>query len=408
MSIRSIVLRSAFLRMTMRKTFYCLKKIRYSIHGLFIRPDAKVIVLCSYSGKSFSCSPKAIYEYMTSCNAYDDYTFVWIFDNPDQYRSLCENHSTFLVKKDSAECERYLHRAGLWIFNFRAPDHWTPQKDQEYIQCWHGTPLKKLGYDITASDNAMNSVKEIQYKYRSDAERFKYLLSPCRFATEKFTSAWNLDAPERTILELGYPRNDFLSNYTEDDAHRIKKSLGIDGCRKKLILYAPTWRDNQFDSKQGYVYHNPVDFRFLMNELDEEYAILFRAHYMVADNFDFEEYEGFIYDVSGYDDINELYIISDLLITDYSSVFFDYAILKRPIIFFMYDMEKYRDEIRGFYLNIDELPGAVVKTERELLDILRNKKSCDDNKEKLEMFNQKYNAKNDGSASARVVKRIIG
>ena len=164
----------------------------------------------------------------------------------------------------------------------------------------------------------MNSVKEIRDKYRIDTKRFDYLLSPCKFVTEKFTSAWNLKnfGKESVILETGYPRNDFLNAFTEQDVLNAKENLGLKDCKKKIILYAPTWRDNQHDASRGYTYDNPVDFNFLKENLQEDYIVLFRAHYLVADSFDFEEYAGFVYDVSSVDDINELYIVADVLITD--------------------------------------------------------------------------------------------
>ena len=173
-----------------------------------------------------------------------------------------------------------------------------------------------------------------------------------------------------------------------------------------MILYAPTWRDNQHDSESGYVYRSPVDFNYLRSQLEDEYIILFRAHYLVADDFDFDAYRGFIYDVSWYDDINDLYIAADLLITDYSSVFFDYAILNRPILFYMYDMEEYRDEMRGFYLDISELPGNVVKTEHELVDSIKSVDSGDCT-EMYRGFNDKYNSMNDGKAAERLADIIF-
>ena len=136
------------------------------------------------------------------------------------------------------------------------------------------------------------------------------------------------------------------------------------------MLYAPTFRDNQHDGS-GYTYDTHLDFDRLREEFGDEYVILFRAHYFVANQFDFSRYEGFVYDVSALDDITPLYLISDLLITDYSSVFFDYANLKRPVLFYMYDLEQYANDIRGFYFSLDELPGPILKTEDELVDAIR-------------------------------------
>lgn len=193
-----------------------------------------------------------------------------------------------------------------------------------------------------------------------------------------------------------------MNKFTEENVITVKEKLGLINERRKIILYAPTWRDNQHDAEKGYVYKNPVNFDLLREKLGDEYIILFRAHYLVADNFDFKSYDGFIYDVSKYDDINELYIISDILITDYSSVFFDYAILERPILFYMYDMEEYRDEMRGFYLNINQLPGPIVRDEKELINVIREMKTCD-----MRSFNNEYNKMNDGQASLRLVDLIL-
>ena len=139
--------------------------------------------------------------------------------------------------------------------------------------------------------------------------------------------------------------------------------------------------------------------------LQDEYIILFRAHYLVANKFDFAKYAGFIYDVSHIDDINDLYIISDLLITDYSSVFFDYANLKRPMIFYMYDLDLYQEILRGFYLDLEELPGPIVRSENELIAAIKNSTNVDE--EVITRFNKKFNYLEDGQAAKRVVEEVF-
>ena len=409
--LKNIALKSTWLRILMRNTRNFIKKVRYIARGAKVQVNDKLVIFGAYNGKSYVCSPKAVYEYMIQDERFADYQFIWLFEKPEDYKFLEKNRNTKVVKNQSAECEKYLHLAKYWIFNFRALDHWVPNKDQIYVQCWHGTPLKRLGYDITNSDNAMNSVAEIQEKYRIDTKRFQYLLSSCPFVTEKFSSAWNLKkfGKEDAILEIGYPRNDFLSKCTEEDIISLKEKLGLADCDKKLILYAPTWRDNQHDAAKGYVYDNPVDFDYLQKALSDEYIILFRAHYLVADNFDFEAYKGFIYDVSKHDDINDLYAISDVLITDYSSVFFDYAILERPMIFYMYDMEEYRDEMRGFYLDVNSLPGPILRKEEELVEAVKAANiQNEESLQQIKEFNKIYNSMNDGEAAERLVNKIIG
>ena len=258
----------------------------------------------------------------------------------------------------------------------------------------------------------MNSLKEVREKYDLDAAKFRYILSPSDFTTEKFTSAWNLKkaGKEHAIIQEGYPRNDYLLNHTPEDVRKVKETLRItpeDIGGKKIILYAPTWRDNQHDSADGYSYQLGMDFARLRQALGEECIILFRAHYLVANQFDFAAYEGFVWDASQYPDINELYVVSDLLITDYSSVFFDYANLKRPILFYMYDLAAYRDDIRGFYLDLSELPGPIVETEEALIQAIPQALEGDAYDEKYQRFHARFNALDDGHASERVVKRLL-
>ena len=141
--------------------------------------------------------------------------------------------------------------------------------------------------------------------------------------------------------------------------------------------------------------------------MSDEYIILFRAHWLVAQSFNFDKYKDFIIDVSNYDDINHLYVISDMLITDYSSVFFDYANLKRPIVFYMYDLEEYRDNIRGFYLKLDELPGHIVKKEDELIKEINELFTNFTYNDEYKKFNEKFNYLDDGNASRRVINKIL-
>ena len=283
----------------------------------------------------------------------------------------------------------------------------------------------------------MNNLSEIKKRYKEEAKKFSYFLSPSKFASDRFISIWNMKEVEKEncVLELGYPRNDFLYNYTENDIKDIKEKIGIANIEKKIILYAPTYRDNQHASGVGYTYKTEVDFDKLKQKLGklihdevakqtegneemktdklkqklgQDYIILFRAHWLVANEFDFDKYKGFIFDVSNYDDINDLYVLADMLITDYSSVFFDYANLRKPILFYMYDLEAYRDDIRGFYLDLKELPGPILKTEDEIIDNIKKFSSgVEFYNNTYKEFNQKFNYLDDGNAAKRVLETII-
>lgn len=415
LSKRSVVIRYLF-----RKTLHIKRSLSYRKHYKNNDVEENLIIFESYMGRSYACSPKAIYEEMINDPKYKDFKFVWAFRKPNNYRQnkKCIHcgagndslNKSIIVKYGGKKYYEYYSKAKYWITNSRLPEHIKKKDNQVYVQCWHGTPLKRLGHDIIAeTKNALNTKKEMLKKYDEDAKRYNYMISPSKFCSEKLTSAFNLKElhSNNIIIEEGYPRNDFLKNHTKVNISQIKKELGLPD-NKKILLYAPTWRDDQHTSGLGYTYKTEADFDYLKEHLEEDYIILFRAHYFVANKFDFDKYEGFIYNVSNVDDVSDLYIISDVLMTDYSSVFFDYANLKRPMIFFMYDLEYYENDLRGFYLDLKELPGDIVKEEVEIVKILNNlQKYNKKHKNKYEKFNKKFNYLDDGKASKRVIDRVI-
>ena len=233
--------------------------------------------------------------------------------------------------------------------------------------------------------------------YDNDVSKYNYMISPSAFTTEVFQSAFKIDRAR--LIETGYPRNDILSNYKEHDLDVIKSKLKIPK-DKKVILYAPTWRDNSYNLK-GYTFKLKVDFKKWQEILGDDYVVIFKPHYLIVNDFDLESVKDFVYFVDPKEDISNLYLIADILVTDYSSVFFDYAILKRPIYFYMYDLDSYRDELRGFYLDIyHELPGEVIEDETILLNKIKMN-NFDFNK--LTKFNQRFNNHEDGNASKRVL-----
>ena len=409
--IINIIKKNQFLRSLLRKMVYLKKRIIYKRCCKKNAIDEKMVIFESFMGRTYSDNPRAIYEEMLNDSKYKDFKFIWAFKKPEEKAEIKQLSRATLTKYNSLDYYKYYSKAKYFISNSRIPEAIKPREGQVYIQTWHGTPLKRLGYDLTTEGgNALNSLKDMQNKYKVDAERYSYLLAPSKFCTEKFTSCFNLkeNNPECKIIEEGYPRNDFLSNYTQEDIRNIKDNLGINNIgNKKIILYAPTWRDNQHTSGVGYTYKVDVDFDLLQKELGNNYIILFRAHYFVANSFDFEKYNGFIYDVSKYESINDLYVISDMLITDYSSVFFDYAILKRPIIFYMYDLKAYKEDIRGFYVDLQELPGNIVENEKDLINEVNELSKNFRYDEKYQKFHNRFNSLEDGKATKRVLEKIM-
>lgn len=401
------------LRKTLRNSLFAYRRLHYQFNTRGVQTQPRTICFCTFSGRGYSDSPKAIYEYMLGEEKYQDYQFIWIFKEPQRFSRLTQNRNTRIVRWATKEYEQAMASAKYWIFNYRVSDHIWPKEDQVYVECWHGTPLKRLGYDLTAGGNVMNTTDEIRQKYDLDSAKFRYILSPSPYCTKKFSSAWNLmeQGKQAAILEQGYPRNDALLNHTPEQVAAIKEQLNITPEQiggKKIILYAPTWRDNQHDDANGYSYKLGVDFKRLREALGEDYIILFRAHYLVASRFNFAAYEGFVWNVSDYPDINDLYLAADLLITDYSSVFFDFANLRKPMLFYMYDLRAYRDEIRGFYIGLQELPGPIVQTEEELIRAIPQQLVTHEWDKRYDAFLEKFAPFDDGQASRRVVEIILG
>ncbi|OQA49751.1 MAG: CDP-glycerol:poly(glycerophosphate) glycerophosphotransferase [Firmicutes bacterium ADurb.Bin300] len=403
----SAIKKFGLLRRLSRLLYTFFVRINYKVNTARVKTDDKTILFGAFNGKSYCDSPKQIFLAMQRDDFFKEYKFIWVMDHPEKYKYLMDFPHTAIVKNGSVEYERALKKSRYWITNFRV-DYYLPGENQCYIQCWHGTPLKKLGYDIDYCNNSLNSVEEFREKYLIDGKKFTYILSPSPFTTEKFTSAFNLKAlgKENAVIEQGYPRNDYLYNYTQQQVQALRQSLKIP-VGKKVILYAPTWRDNSHESGIGYSFKPQADFDMLRKRFGEQAVILFRAHYFIASRFNFDKYSEFVYNVSDFDDIAELYVISDVLITDYSSVFFDYANLTRPMIFYMYDLDEYVGQIRDFYFPLSELPGDIVKTDDELAASI--KRALDDfvPDERYMRFKGKFNPHDDGGSSARVIDRIF-
>ena len=400
--------KNVLIRKFVRKSYILLKKLKYLRYKLFYKMDDKVIFFEAFGGRNYTCSPKAIYEKILTMKEFKDFKFVWAFVDPSKHDVLNDKRLT-IVKTNSKDYYKYLSIAKYWIVNSIIDEGIIKKKNQVYVQCWHGTPLKKLRYDIEVNGAVLNTIEEIRKRNDRDARKFDYFISPSKYCTEKFTSAFNLIAlgKKDIIIEEGYPRNDSLFNRNKKDVDKIKEKLGIPK-DKKVICYLPTFRDNQHTSGVGYTYNLAIDFDSLKKRFGKDYVILFKPHYFIANKIDLSKYKNFVYNVANYDEINDIYLASDLLITDYSSVFFDYANLNRPVMFYMYDFDDYKNNLRDFYISLDELPGPIAKTQKELEDYIVNiDKSISKYKKTYDKFNDKYNYLDDGNASERVIRVIF-
>ena len=354
--------------------------------------NEKQVMFCSFLGKFYSDSPKYLYEYLY--NKYgDELDYVWVIND----KSVKIPGNPKKVKRFSLAYYKELAKSKYWVINGRQASRLHKRGPQKIVSTWHGTPLKKLGLDI---GNVHTRDPNIKKSYIKVAKEWDYLISPNRYTTEILRSSFAYDGE---ILETGYPRNDILYNATPEQVQKIKDDLNLPS-DKKIVLYAPTWRDDEYFDAGKMHFTLKLELDKLQKAIGDEYIVLVRTHYFVADKLDLSPYEGFAYDVCRYDDIAELYLISDILITDYSSVFFDYANLKRPILYFTYDLEKYENVLRGFYIDIhSEVPGPLLKTTDEVIDAILN---IDDLKEeyadKYDEFYERFCSFEDGNASKRI------
>lgn len=373
--------------------------------------DPRMVIFESFVGWKYACNPRALYEQMLADPRFDEFTFVWAFKEPDKYRDLPALERAVVVKYGSREYYRAHAEARYWISNSVVPTRMKVRPGQVYLQTWHGSPLKRLGCDLrpgTGAD-AKRAVDAKHRWYHAEGRRLSLLLAQSGFASARFASAFDIPASLRgsRVLESGYPRNDFLHTHTSDDVARIRTQLGLpEG--KRVLLYAPTWRDDSHEPGVGYTLEPAVDFEELRREFGDTHVVLFRAHYLVADAFDFERYGGFVRNVSDADDINDFFVIADILITDYSSVMFDYANLHRPIILYMYDLESYAKDLRGLYLGLEELPGPVVRTMPELIEAIRAADAPGgDAITKYRHARERFSSLDDGHAGERVLDQLL-
>ena len=355
----------------------------------------------SFHGKQYSDSPRAIYEYM--CKHHPNYKMIWSIDK--RSIQLFKSLGIPYIQRFTLKWFLIKPRAKFWINNVRLPK-WMPRPlGTVYLQTWHGTPLKKLGLDIEEVHMPGTYTERYRENIINESENWSYLISPNKYSSEIFKRAFGFNGE---IMESGYPRNDILCRAEPALIAETKRKLNIP-IEKKVILYAPTWRDDEFHKIGQYKFTFQFELDKMKERFGNEFVLLTRMHYLVAESFDFAAYGDFVKDVSSYPDIAELYLVSDMLITDYSSVFFDYANLDRPIIFFMFDLEDYRDRLRGFYFDIEkEAPGPIVENEEELFGAIEYAAAKGHVSPKLfENFRNRFCHLEDGKATERVVNRLL-
>lgn len=371
--------------------YFVLGTILVNFLKIFVKTNKKSMLFVSYGGKQMSDSPLAVYNKVKNDPRFHDWKLTWAFIEPDKFKQVPNR-----VKIDSIEYFYNCLSVRVWITNSGIKRYLNFQgKNTFFVNTWHGIPLKKIGSDekgvkkskIFARKWHEFSTADINL-YHSDYD-FKILQHV-------------FNAPESSFFEFGLPRNDMLFDYANDTLYRenIKKKLNIPS-DKKVVLYAPTVRGEKVTKSKGNVFDSPIDFERWAKELPN-YVILFRAHYFVTKTNDMNFNN--VIDVTNYPNIDDLYLASDSLISDYSSVFFDYSILKRPMFCFAYDLEDY-EKYQGLY----EMPKSIIAhfstTEEELIDQIRNYGQLEVDNSTV-AFKEKFLGHTGGRAAEKVVDEI--
>lgn len=355
----------------------------FKIIQVITRVKKNQILFVSFSGKKYSDSPKEIFEELKKDPDFSNYEFKWAFVDPSNFTEIDENDK---ININSMQYLFWLAKSKYWISN-ASIERLVPFNANEhiYINTWHGIPMKTLGIADAKSDYLV--------KHWYEKANIDFLTVSGTYDESIMKSVF---PNAKNFLEAGLPRNKKLylaqsnSKFASDTREKTSRILGIDE-NKKNILYAPTFRNSESEMQEVIEEFKKIE----QTDLFENYNILFRGHY-----FSRSKINAPFIDVSDYGDINDLFILSDILITDYSSVIFDYSILRRLAILFIPDLENYTYE-RGFYVYPQDLGLPIEKNYLDVYNqITKEKESM-----KTKKIYQKYH--NFRFDSIEQIKKII-
>jgi CDP-glycerol glycerophosphotransferase len=351
------------------------------------------VVYTSYSGR-YSDSPRAIYEALAVRRPEFDHTWLC---HPDHAAAFPPDVRT--VPFGSPAGVAAMEAADVLVSNDHVPLDWDKRPGSTYLQTWHGTPLKRIHHDVRWAPEGRLEQLDV------DIARWDHLLSPNRASTPRLRRAFGFTGE---IHETGYPRNDLLSSPDRFAAGAaVRAQLGIPADRT-VVLYTPTWRDDLVFGTGGPGYTMHLDLDDFTARLGADHVLLLRLHSLVPGRLTLPPGAPVI-DVSGYRDVRDLYLAADLLVTDYSSTMFDFAVTGRPILLFAYDLDRYRDQVRGFYFDLAAAaPGPVLPTSAELVTAIRHIGDvAQAYEDRYSTFRRTFCHLEDGHATDRVLSRFF-
>jgi CDP-glycerol glycerophosphotransferase len=352
------------------------------------------VVYFTYRGL-FADNPRAVYEGLLARGP-AGLTHTWLCTAKTQ-DTFPPGVETILY--GTPEAAAALGAADVVVANDCMSMEWEKRPGATYLQTWHGTPLKRIHHDAPARPGWLD-------KPDRDVARWDMLLSPNPASTERLRHAFRFGG---RVHETGYPRNDVLSSPQRDDMRsRVRAELGIpDGTR--AVLYAPTWRDDLvLDTTGGPDFEVPIDLAAFVDRLGADHVLLLRLHSMVAGRIAVPPGSPVI-DVSDRAESAELYLAADMLVTDYSSAMFDFAVTGKPMVFYTYDLEHYRDDLRGFYFDLAEVaPGPLVRTSEELIEAIADRAvAASEPADRYARFRDTFCSLEDGHATDRVLDLLF-
>lgn len=353
------------------------------------------VVFESWRGR-YADSPRAVSEYLQKTRP--EMKLYWV---AHEWTELPDGVSR--LRRHSPEYFARLFSCDYLITNDIVSKHLVKGPKVTYLQTWHGTPLKTVGFDehLSTYPGAAAHLKRMV----RDVKKWDYLISPSEAATSMLRTAFRFDGP---VLETGYPKNDILKS-PEAGAVRakVRRELDIEDA-ELVVLYAPTWRDDA--PTAGGKFRNPgvLDFQLLASLVKPGTVVLNRMHINVSAE-DIPAPAGFCRDVSNYQDIADLYLAADVMVSDYSAAIYDFAVTEKPIVLFAHDLASYRDAIRGFYFDYEAwAPGPIVTDTEALADSLNNiGDEYRRHSHKYRDLLERYCPHEDGQATRRVVEQVF-
>ncbi|APY85076.1 CDP-glycerol:glycerophosphate glycerophosphotransferase [Streptomyces alfalfae] len=359
--------------------------------------DENLAVYSAYWDRGVACNPAAIYHKARELAPHIH--GVWVV-RPGEEGDVPTGVDHVLAR--SPRYWEVMARARYLINNVNFPNEIVKRPGQIHLQTHHGTPLKQMGIDQQRFPAAARNMSF--HKLLERVDRWDYSLSSNQHSTETWERVYPCAFES---LDSGYPRNDVYFRATSDDVARIRAELGIQSGQTAL-LYCPTVRDYQ----KGFAPR--LDLERLCRELGPDHVVLVRAHYFYGADPRLQELQerGLIKDVSQYPAVEDLCLAADVLITDYSSVMFDYACLDRPIVAYADDWEVY-SKARGVYFDLlsqrmGETPGATARSEDELIEVLRTGAWKSEHATALRAaFRERFVQYDDGHAAERVVRKVF-